>query len=313
MKNFLKLIRIPNLLIIILTQGMLRYFIILPLLGYQSVEPAMELMDFGLLVLATLLIAAAGYIINDYFDVDADRVNKPERVIVGKKIRFENAKLLYYAINVVAIVIGFYFAFSYDAFQLALIFPIIIIMLYYYSARYKNMPFWGNMVVGILSGFTVFIVWLFEFFALRSEAASFIEAQDAFGMINIMVWGYTAFAFLTSMVREMIKDVQDIEGDKRVGSATMPVRIGVNASRYIIMALVTLTIISLGIAQYFLFDRGFGFAAWYLVITVQFMLAYLVVRLATARQPADYKFLSGLSKIIMVAGILSMQLIDLDL
>lgn len=313
MKNFLKLIRIPNLLIIILTQFMLRYFIIVPLLGYQSVEPAMVFPDFLLLVLSTLLIAAAAYIINDYFDVDADRVNKPDKVIVGKKIRFENAKLLYYVINAVAIAIGFYFAFVYDSFQLALIFPLIIIMLYYYSARYKNMPFWGNLVVGILSGFTVFIVWLFEFFALRSNPGSFIEAQDAFIMINMLVWSYSAFAFLTSMIREMIKDVQDIEGDKRVGSNTMPILIGIPASRYIIISLTFFTIICLGIAQYYLFVRGFAYAAWFLVIAVQFLLAYLIVRLARAHQPAEYRFLSGLSKIIMVAGILSMQLIYLDI
>ena len=313
MKFLLKLIRPLNLLIIALTQVMIRYFIIIPLLGYREVYPVMTLFDFILLVITTMIIAAAGYMINDYFDVDADRVNKPHKVIIGKKIRFEHAKIIYYLLNGIAIGIGLYLAYRLQSFQLGLIFPIIIIMLYYYSARYKNMVFWGNLVVGILSGFTVFIVWLFEFFALRTEPGNFLEAQAVFHKINIMVWGFSAFAFLTSLLREMIKDMQDIEGDRRIGSKTMPVVIGNRKSSFVAAGVTFITMFCLAYAQYYLYRHGFHYAVWYLLIAVQFLLIYLLLKLFSSSKSEDYKFLSGLSKIIMLAGILSMQLIYLDL
>lgn len=313
MKSLARLIRFPNLLIIILTQVFLRYFIIKPVLHVQGVEPALSSFNFIILVLITLLIAAAGYIINDYFDIDSDRVNRPDKIVMGKWIRFETAKNIYYGINIIAGLLGFYLAWSVGALQLGLVFVLIMIMLWYYSSKYQTGILWGNLVVGLLSGFTVFIVWLFEFFALRNQPAAFLEAWPSSGVITWFVWGYFGFAFLTSIIRELIKDVQDMEGDKKVGFNTLPIVYGAKRSKLLIVSFTVLTLLAMAGAIYFLFLKEFGSAAWYLIATVQLLLIYLMIKTFSAKDKNDYKFLSNITKIIMVAGILSMQLIYLDL
>lgn len=313
LKTAARIIRLPNLLIIIIGQVFLRYFIIEAFLNLQGVSPAFSEFHFYLLVLVTLLIAAAGYMINDYYDVDSDRINRPEKVVIGKKIRFSTITYLYYALNVIAGLMGFYLAIAVGFFQLGLVFIIIMIMLWYYSSRWQMKVLGGNIVVAILSGFTIYIVWLFEFFALRQHADLFIEAVRAIRMINYFVWGYFAFAFITTMIREVIKDMQDMEGDTRVGFRTLPVVSGTGAAKKVVYLLVLISIFSLGLAQYFLFAEGFRSASWFLLASVQILLVYLFAKLPSAKNSADFRFLSMVTKIIMVAGILSMQLIYLDI
>jgi 4-hydroxybenzoate polyprenyltransferase len=312
MKAFVKLIRWPNLLIIVLIQVMLRYFIISPVLAFSSIKPAMSTLDFFLLVLATVLISAAGYIINDIFDVDTDRINKPNKNVVGKKISFDLAKKIYYVLNFVAVVLGFYLAFRVGAIQLGLIFLIIIIMLHYYSSKYQMVVLWGNLVVALLSGFTVYIVWLFEFFALRNQSSEFLSAYNSMGLISVFVWAYFGFAFLTTFIREIVKDIEDVKGDMKVGFRTLPAVFGIPVSKTLALIISGLSIVALACAQYFLYEKGFTSATWYLAVTVQLIFLYFFYQLVRARNPIDYKFLSSAMKIIMVAGIISMQLIYLD-
>ena len=308
-----RIIRLPNLLIIILAQILIRYFIIEPFLGLQNVAPALSTFHFYLLVFTSILIAAAGYMINDYYDVDSDRINRPEKVVIGKNIKFSTVTYLYYGLNAIAGLIGFYLAISVGFFQLGLVFIIIMIMLWYYSSRWQMKILWGNIVVALLSGFTIYIVWLFEFFALRQQVDVFIEAVRAIDMINAFVWGYFAFALLTTMIREVIKDMQDIAGDTKVGFRTLPVVKGISAGKKLGYVFVLITIFSLGLAQYFLFSEGFRSAFWFLLASVQVLLIYLFVKLIPAKNVTDFRFLSMVTKIIMVAGILSMQLIFLDI
>ncbi len=309
MPAIIKMLRIVNLLIIALTMVLLRFYVIAPLLRIEGVSLVFGGLNFAILVFIMVLIAASGYLINDYFDVESDRINRPSKPLVGRDISKGMLFLLYYILNGVAIILGFYLAFQVNTLQLGLIFPILIIMLWYYSAKYQRTILWGNIVVSIITGFTVFVVWLFGFFALRSKPELFFDAYDSIGSINYFVWGFTYFAFITTLLREVLKDMQDMEGDRRTGSNTLPVAIGINKSKWVVYTLLIISIATLGYGQYLLYQQGFSWACWYFLITVQLLQVFIFVKLISAQKSSDFAFLANIMKVVMLAGVISMQLI----
>ncbi len=308
MNGYLKIIRIPNLLIIILTQYLLRICIIGTFYGLNATSPAFGHFDFALLVLSTLLIAAGGYVINDYFDLEVDKINRPGKMVIGKSMTMGSAYLYYWILTIIGVAIGFYLSFRVKYFMLGFIFIAIAMMLWFYSAKYKKTAFWGNFVISLLSAMVVLIVWLFEFFALRANPINYAEAMKQLGLISIVVAGYAIFAFLVSMIREIAKDVEDLEGDKAAGYKTLPVAIGIKGAKRIAIVITCVTIILLAICQYYLFEMKLMLVFWYLLIAVQSFLFFLIYSILKAKTKEDYHFLSNAAKIIMVAGILSMQL-----
>lgn len=309
----LKALRIPNLIIIVLTQVLLRFYIIEPILKESGAMPALSLANFFILVLIFVLMAAAGYLINDFYDIEADRINKPKKALIGRDIITITAKIIYAVFNIIAIALGFYLALEVNYFQLGFVFVAIILMLWYYSARYKRMVFWGNLVVAVLLGFTVFAVWLFEFFALRNNYEDFIQVIKAIQKIQYFIWGFAWFAFITTLIREMIKDIEDIEGDRKVGYNTMPVALGIKNTRYVIAFVMFIALSTLIFVVYWLFMHNFTWAFWYLLITVITLMIYTLYKVLTAKEKKDWSFAGNLMKVIMVAGIISMQMIFFNL
>lgn len=302
---FLRLIRWPNLMIIVLTQVLVRYCVISPFLRTENQHLQLSETGFVLLVLATVLIAAAGYIINDYFDVYIDRVNKPERVIIGKHIDGRMAILLHWILNIAAIIAGFMVSFSTASFGLGLIFPVTAIVLWLYSAKYKRRLITGNLIVSLLSALVVLIVWFFEYF-------TFIDIVDGVPVISKsiswVVWLYAAFAFFVTLVREIVKDIEDMEGDAAAGCKTIPVVYGIPVSKIIALSITILTILLLAAGQYLLLLQGMKLIAWYYVVPVQVLMIRLVIRIRKAKEHAEFRSPGNLAKVIMVAGILGMLL-----
>lgn len=310
---WLKLIRIPNLAMIVLTQYLLGYGIINPMLAMQNVESPLGHLLFFILVLVTVLIAAGGYIINDHFDVNTDRRNKPGSNVLEGKISVRKALRLYYILNGIAIIAGFYLAFQAGSLQLGLIFPAIAGLLWFYSSRYQRMILWGNLIVALLTSMVLLIIWLFEFFMLLNNSDDFVNAVHQLGSINNYVWAYALFAFVITFIREILKDIQDLKGDMETGYRTMPAVWGLKNARIIASALILLLIGMIAISQWHLHHKGFILPFWYLLIVVQPLLVYLFVQLLNQGEANKYGFLSNTSKIIMVAGILSMELIYISL
>jgi len=313
LKNWLSLFRLPNLGIIILTQYLLGYGIIRPLLLIKNVEAPLGHIEFFLLVLTTTLIAAGGYIINDHFDVNTDRKNKPGKNMLEGKISIRHAFRTYYIINGIAIVCGFYLAFEAGSYQLGLIFPAIVGLLWFYSSRYQRMPFWGNLIVALLSAMVLLIVWLFEFYGLLKQGGDFITVFRELEMLNNFVWAYALFAFLVSLIREILKDIQDMEGDMVTGYRTLPVIWGMRSTRIFAATVIILSILLLAGGQWYIYMNGMTLAFWYILIAVQSLLLYLLYSLILAKKHSDYGFLSNTAKIIMLAGILSMELIYINI
>jgi len=312
-KGVMQLIRLPNVLIIVATQFLLRYCIVLPLI-YRSEPSAMSPTgSFLVLIAVTVLIAIGGYVINDYFDVKIDSINRPEKQVVNKLITPRGAIKLHILLNVVAILLGFYLAWRVKAVSFGLLFPFLAGLLWIYSAKYKRMLFWGNFIVSALSAFVILIVWLFEFFNLRLDASLFSESIPAIHWVNYVFYGYALFAFLVSMAREIIKDMEDTEGDATFGCKTLPLVLGMKPARNIAAAIIVATIILMIYVQLILFRLVMMMAFWYLLVTVQAGAVYLLLRLFSAREKQDFHYLSTLCKLIMVAGILSMEIFLISL
>ncbi len=309
LRSLSQLIRLPNLLIIILTQLLVRYCIMQPYLYADRPGLISSLPDFLILVLVTVLLAVGGYLINDYFDVKIDSINRPDRLVVNRLISGKTVIKLHLILNFIAIMLGFYLALRIKAISFGFIFPLISGLLWIYSAKYKRVTFWGNFIVSGLSAFVILIVWLFEFFCLRLNVDHFAETIIDIRWVTYLIIGYSTFAFLISMVREIIKDLEDAEGDKSVGCNTLTIAVGVKNTHYIVAAILVLTMLLLGYAQLVLYRLGMYMAFWYFLYTVQAGAVYFLIKLFLAGRKQDYHFLSSLCKLIMVAGILSMQIV----
>ncbi len=309
LRSLSQLIRLPNVLIIILTQLLIRYCIMQPYLYADMPGLISPLPDFLILILVTVLIAVAGYMINDYFDVKVDTINRPDRLVVNRLISGKAIIKLHIILNALAIMLGFYLAWRIKAISFGFIFPLISGLLWIYSAKYKRVLFWGNFIVSGLSAFVIMIVWLFEFFWLRMDTVQFVATIIDIRWVTYLIIGYSAFAFLISMVREIIKDLEDAEGDKSVGCNTLPLVVGIKYTHLVIAGILLLTMMLLGYAQAILYRLGMYMAFWYFIYTVQAGSVYFFIKLFLAGGKQDYHFLSSLCKLIMVAGILSMQII----
>jgi 4-hydroxybenzoate polyprenyltransferase len=306
----LRLIRWQNLAIIILTQFLLRFGILNAFLFPDHPGMLSGLFDFSLLVAATVLLTIGGYLINDYFDIRMDSVNKPEGNPVGTAIKGRSVIMAHIMVNGLAILMGFYLAIRLRSVNFGLIFPFVSVLLWLYSARYKHTLVWGNLVVSILSALVIFMVWYFEFLHLRLTPSDFSQVVPEMTETNRYFIAYGLFAFLVSFFREIIKDMEDIAGDKEYGCRTLPIVIGIKRSNYIVTFLVSLTILLLAFGQWTFFNRGWMLVFWYFLMIIQLPMIYLLYKLYRAEKREEYHFLSNLCKLIMFAGILSIQLIS---
>ena len=301
-KQFFSLIRWPNLVIITLSMVFIRWFLILPGLG---VSRGMNMAEFIVLVASVLFITIGGYIINDYFDMDADRINKPGKNLVGTTFSVALATNLYYLFSALGVIGGLLISWWVYEINYGLIFLFTAGMLWFYSERYQCQPVLGNLVVAFLSALSFGLVWLFDFFALKNNAELFSTAQSNFAFVNRLVLIYMGFAFLSSLFREMVKDMEDIEGDKRMGCRTLPVTVGMDKAKLYTTIAGAIMLLFMIWVQYFLYASAFYFAAGFFVI-IGLLLIVILYKLRKAGDPDDFSNLSGLSKLLILLGILSM-------
>ncbi|TFG44441.1 MAG: hypothetical protein E4H43_00310 [Bacteroidia bacterium] len=313
MKTFMKLIRWPNLLIVALTMILMRYAVIEPVIskitvvlngGTGEMIPLVlkfPWYDFLILVMATLFITAGGYVINDYFDIKTDLINRGE-VIVGSKISRRKAMLWHNILNAAGVVMGFYISWKAGYLWMGILFLIVSGLLYFYSASYKRQFLVGNLVVAILTAMVPMLVVFYEWPALyRYYAVNAVEAPHL-SIIFYWVAGFALFAFLTTLTREIIKDIEDFEGDMAYGRNTIPVVTGIKTAKIISIILVVITLVLLFIVWHsFLHDK---ITLIYISITVVLPLLYLIYLLITSSDKHRLHSASRLMKIIQFAGVL---------
>ena len=304
-KAFLKIVRPVNLLIMALTLVLVRYCIFLPVFRLNGLQGLMPGWQFLLLVIATVFIAAGGYVINDVLDIEMDKINKPGKLIIGRQISDVRGKNLHFNLTAVGIVFGIAFSYLSGNVLMGILFVIIPTALFYYSFKYKYLPAIGNIVVALLSALVVIIYWIFEFYHLKGQPELFVDASRYFLLINRLLLSFAAFAFMVSLIREIIKDSQDIEGDARYGCQTLPIYLGIPVTRILLMMLALVTIGAIAWFQALLFRTGYQVMSLLLILT-QALLLISVILIIIAKDKKSFSRLSLLYKWIMLTGMLSL-------
>jgi 4-hydroxybenzoate polyprenyltransferase len=319
--NFLKLIRLPNLLIIAATMYIVRYGIVYALLKINNFNLQLNEVQFFLLALSTVMIAASGYIINDYFDIKIDRINNPKKNIVGVFIKRRVAMGAHIVINILALLIAAYVAYSINFFKLIFIQFIAAGMLWYYSVSFKKQAFLGNFIIALLAALVPFIAGFYDILLLHTRAEAILmpflinlnetEINEIFiqyknSLNNIFGWiaGYSLFAFLLNFAREICKDCEDIEGDKEHNCRTIPIAFGIQNANYIITSVILISTFSLGYFANFQFKTGNTYFILYAALAVQIPLLWITYKTIKANTKKDYSIISKYLKYIMIAGIL---------
>ena len=241
--HFIRLIRPLNLLVIILTMYGIRVFFI-PYFSEDVLlkkSHPLEVLDYFLLVFSTVLIAAAGNIINDYFDVKADRINKPDKLIIGKHIKPRWAIVSHWILNFAAFSIACYLTWEYETFWYVFIHLLSINILWFYSMYFKRRFLIGNLFIAALTGLVPLLCGI-HFLGLTTPFQSanfmrdFTEGANWISQLNLKIFFIVALAFFASclnLVREIVKDMEDVKGDLLLKARTIPIVLGVNKARWI--------------------------------------------------------------------------------
>lgn len=305
MHQFLKLIRYQNLLLLAFMQLLLRY----GFLKLQNVLLSLVDWQYGLLVLATVLIAAAGYVINNIFDQDTDSENKPEQVVVGKIISESAAYNIYVTLNIAGVGIGFYLSNVIQKPSFAAIFIVVAATLYLYATSLKQMLLIGNLIVALLLSFSVIIIGIFDLLPATYEAN-----QKEMATLFSILTDYALFAFIINFIREIVKDLEDVNGDYNQNMTTLPIIFGIERTTKLVFALgfIPIFILLYYINKYFMASNLIVLAIYTLLFLVGPLL-YFIIKIYSAKKQKDFHHLSMILKLIILFGVISIAVLSYNL
>lgn len=266
--------------------------------------------EFALLVLATVFVSAGGYIINDYFDVRIDNINKPEHLVIDKGVKRRVAMGAHAVLSFLGVAIGIYLSWKCNILLAgSTLFILSVVGLWYYSTSFKYQFLTGNILVSLLTGMTPFMVVLFEVPRLIIKYnPQLIQQQNKIGAVltdTILLWAgaYGVAAFALSLIREMIKDMEDVEGDLEYGCRTIPIVLGIRKAKIIVTALIIFFMGGIGYVMFHQYEANDKISFLYFLVLIQFPLLFILFRVFKAKEKKHFHFASILVKIIMLAGI----------
>jgi 4-hydroxybenzoate polyprenyltransferase len=299
--HFFRLVRWNNLVFILLAEFLFHFCIYKPLYPLSG-SPIDK--TFYLVALTNILIAAAGYIINDYFDVNIDQVNKPQKVVVGSHISRRWVIFSHLFFSIVAVYIA------------ALVFPfkqywhihlsnlLAILLLWFYSTNFKKDLLIGNIVISLLTAWSIAVVY-FSKFTMQEILHPLINDTANFRFAKLMML-YSVFAFILTLVREALKDMEDIEGDQKFGCKTLPIVWGLMPTKIYISVWLVVVIACLSIIQLYVIPFGWWYSILYCISFIIAPLTIVLFKLKNSFTSSDFRKLSAYAKFAMLAGILSM-------
>lgn len=305
MKNFLKLIRYQNLLMLALMQLVLRY----GFLYWQHIPLALTDFQYVLLVISTVLIAAAGYVINNIADQETDNENKPKDVIVGDKISENTAYNIYVGLNITGVAIGFYLSNVIEKPSFAAIFILIAATLYIYATSLKQMLLVGNIIVALLLAVSVLIVPVFDLYPVTTD-----DNRSSMATFFSVILDYAIFAFIINLIREMVKDLEDINGDYNQGMNTLPIVLGRERTSKVVfgLSLIPIVLILYYTNKYFA-TNNLWIATAYMLFLVAGPLIYFAIKMWSAKTTKQYHHLSNILKLVILFGIISIAIVTYNI
>ncbi len=277
--GFLIASRIPNLIIIGATQYLTAIFLVA---DYPKKYEQITSFGFLMMSISTVMIAAAGYIINDYYDQKIDMVNRPEKVVVGTMFRRRLAMLAHIVLTLGAISIGFYLNPKVGVVHIFSSF-----FLWYYSNQLRRITLIGNLVIAFLSGLTLLMVCVY------------------LGRNEILVYIYASFAMAIALIREVLKDIEDVKGDSAFGCESIPVIFGIRGAKLFIYLVI-------GGSGAFLLSFLITIDNWlvrYYFLALFPIFIWFIYKLVYADRQRDYQSLISFTNLIILSGLISMILL----
>jgi 4-hydroxybenzoate polyprenyltransferase len=301
--KYLELIRYQNLLMLAFMQLVFRYLF----LKQSYVDLALTDFNYILLIFATVCIAAGGYVINNIMDQDTDEIAKPQNRVVGVSVTETVAYNWYIGLTIVGVGIGFYLSNVIYKPTFASMFILVATLLYMYATSFKQIPVLGNVVVALMLSTSIIIIGLFDILPAIDVDNRF-RMKEAFDILM----HYAIFAFIINLIREIVKDMEDMDGDYQSGINTLPNAIGIQKTKIIVGVL---TVISIGILAYYVNSNLFelDYVVYYAMILIVGPLIYFGVKLLNATTKKEFHHLSLVLKIILFFGILSVAVIVFNL
>jgi 4-hydroxybenzoate polyprenyltransferase len=284
--------------------GFLLFLLVKPGLGL-TVNEGMTLGELSLLIVAVLFTAAGGYVINDLNDLKTDAINKPGKNVFEKSFSVKRGKVFYWVFTLGGILAGSVLSFLLHKNSYALIYIFTAGLLWFYATRYECQPLVGNFVVAFLSALSFGLVWLYELMALQMQAV--VVDRHRLLLVNTLVLIYMGFAFLVSLLREVVKDIEDEKGDRQTGCLTFPVTYGIKKAVNMAIAVNLSGLVASFAIQWFFYKNGFNVLFLFFFL-VDFLFGFILLKLVTAGRKEHFNLLSLWIKLLMVAGILSMGL-----
>ena len=290
---------------IALTMVMFRYCIIQPIFTAAGIAQNIHGIYFWLLVVSYVFIAAAGYIINDYFDLNVDQINKPQKVIVAKVISRRWVLLWHGLLSLLGIILNVYVDGQAHNKHLPSIAAFgCVVLLFLYSASLKKKFLIGNILVAAITAWVIPILTLCE--ANHLIFINRIPENFENEKLVRLTFLFTGFAFIISLIREVVKDMEDIVGDRRYGCNTMPIVWGINATKVFVAVWLIVLIAVLTAAQFYVIQFKWWISILYAFTLIIAPLVYIFLKLFKAKSPQDFHQLSSTIKFVMFTGILSM-------
>ena len=300
---FIKMIRLPNLFFIALTQILFHTAVLNTILLPLGTRPSIDGLNFIFLVVSSVLIAAAGYIINDYFDINIDQINKPTANVVDKIVSRRWAMAWHFVLSGVGILLSAWVAWRTDFWYILLGNFMCVFLLFGYSVTLKRKLLSGNILISLLTAWVILVIGLAEFTSPVFTNSMIVEASGKIIRISLL---YAGFAFISSLIREAIKDIEDMQGDEKYGCRTMPIVWGVNAAKVYIAVWLVVILALLIILQVYVARFEWWWAMAYSIVFIILPFVLIFLQLFRAKEHKDYHRLSNWTKLVMLTGILSM-------
>lgn len=293
-------------LIIALAQYFVEYLLIRPGLYEHSLFPYLSHFQFFLLVLCTVIIAAGGNVVNDLYDVEIDKINKPDRRIIAHKISIEHGYRFYFTLVASGALIAIFLAYQVGKLSLFIIYPLAVGMLWSYSRWFKRLPLSGNLIVSVFTACIPLIL-------LIPEWKNVIEPGFRTSIYLFTVFGFSYFAFITNLIREVVKDVEDLEGDAAVGAVTIPTVFGIQRSRRFILQLSGFMLLSFILWTAFLYKyMSLGLILYFTLLIIPATI-YLIIITARSTSKEDFHRISMGLKGLMVLGLFYLVVLNLSI
>ena len=298
-KDYLDFFRWKNVLMILLIQYLFKYV----LFEKYNIEVSLDDLHYGLLAVSTVFVAIAGYIINDVNDVKADIINKPDKLFVDKKITRLNAHYFFLGFNSAGLLLGMYLSYYVGHTSYFIIYVLTSLLLYQYAKYLKKMLLVGNLIVSLIIFLCILMPAVFDI-APATNAYN-IHAQIEIFYVFLL---YGGFGFLLTMIREIDKDMEDVEGDKSIDAKSFPIVLGIKKTKAIAISIGFFLISGLSYLLFKLYNSEKNLV-FYTIIMVLVPLVFFMFKLYRTEEKKNFHFLSGVLKMIMLTGMLSILML----